>query len=151
MPKVTNYVANKIKKYYTEKYINEKKVASKNSKLVSIYKKLIGNDVIHKIINNLAQRATSKFKENKVERTLTHMQLIGCSVEKLKSHLEKQFDKNVSFKNYGKWELDHIKPISKFYLSDEKELLRCFNYKNLQPLWKFDNKSKGAKYESDSE
>lgn len=46
----------------------------------------------------------------------------------------------------GKWNIDHIKPCTKFDLSDPKQQEICFNYKNLQPLWAVDNIRKGEKY-----
>jgi hypothetical protein len=53
----------------------------------------------------------------------------------------------MSWDNYGKygWHIDHIKPCSSFDLSDRKQLLECFNYRNLQPLWALDNLKKGSK------
>ena len=74
------------------------------------------------------------------------MELIGCNEEELKLHLEKQLKDDMNFDNYGEWEIDHIKPISLFDLNNENELLECFNYKNLQPLWQIDNQIKHNKY-----
>ena len=54
----------------------------------------------------------------------------------------------MTWKNYGEWHIDHIKPCSKFNLTDEEEQKKCFNYKNLQPLWASENTSKGAKWEN---
>ena len=59
------------------------------------------------------------------------------------SHIEKKWHphpktgKMMSWKNHSLkgWHIDHIKPINKFDLSKPSELKRCFNYKNLQPLW----------------
>ena len=51
----------------------------------------------------------------------------------------------MNFQNYGKWHVDHIKPISSYNLENEKELFECFNYKNLQPLWAHDNLVKSNK------
>ena len=45
---------------------------------------------------------------------------------------------------YG-WHIDHIKPVSKFNLLDLKQQKRCFNYKNLQPLWAKENFLKSDK------
>ena len=42
--------------------------------------------------------------------------------------------------------IDHIKPISKFYLNEEDEFLKCCNYKNLQPLLIKDNLEKNSKW-----
>ena len=63
----------------------------------------------------------------------------------VKAHLENLFEDEMAFDNYGFWEIDHIKPIASYNLKNEDELLECFNYKNLQPLWLKDNRSKGAK------
>ena len=70
------------------------------------------------------------------------IKLIGCSIDELKNHLEKQFIKGMSWKSYGKWHVDHIKPCCSFDLSKPKEQYKCFNYTNLQPLWAKDNCSK---------
>ena len=51
----------------------------------------------------------------------------------------------MSFDNYGLWELDHIKPISSFNLDNIEEQKKCFNYTNIQPLWKEDNMKKSDK------
>ena len=56
---------------------------------------------------------------------------------------------NSQKENYGLkgWHIDHIKPVSKYNLMEEKELRECWNYKNLQPLWWYDNIRKFNKYE----
>lgn len=73
------------------------------------------------------------------------LELLGCSVEALKSHLEKLFTSGMSWTNYGKWHIDHKRPCDSFDLSDPLQQKVCFHYTNLQPLWAFDNLSKGAK------
>ncbi len=101
---------------------------------------------MHQIVDNLSTRAWKVLNKDKIKRTSTHMELIGCSREQLKEHLEKQFVEGMSFDNYGKWEIDHIKPISLFDLENNEEMLICFNHTNLQPLWKLDNIKKSNKY-----
>jgi len=70
---------------------------------------------------------------------------LGCSVDFLISHLESKFTENMSWKNYGKWHVDHIQPLSSFDLNDKIQFLKAVNYTNLQPLWAFDNISKSNK------
>jgi len=67
--------------------------------------------------------------------------LLGCSIEFLKKYIEKQFIKGMSWENYGLygWHIDHIKQCCTFDLSKSEEQLKCFNYKNLRPLWAKDN------------
>lgn len=74
-------------------------------------------------------------------------ELIGCDFQTFKKHIEVQFRDGMSWDNYGikGWHFDHIKPISSFDLTDEKQALECFNYKNIQPLWWWENLSKGDK------
>jgi hypothetical protein len=69
---------------------------------------------------------------------------LGCSVEHLIAHLESQFKDGMNWSNYGKWEIDHIKPIS--LASSIKDVYELNHYTNLQPLWKVDNIVKSNNY-----
>lgn len=73
------------------------------------------------------------------------LSLLGCTIEDLKSHLEKQFTKGMTWENYGKWHIDHIKPCSSFDLTNLEQQKICFHYTNLQPLWAKDNIKKSDK------
>jgi 5-methylcytosine-specific restriction endonuclease McrA len=69
--------------------------------------------------------------------------------QELRAHLEKQFKSGMTWENYGKvWEIDHIKPISKFDLSILEERIKANALSNLQPMLAEENNKKGAKYES---
>ena len=72
--------------------------------------------------------------------------LLGCSIDDFKRHIEKKFSKGMNWENHGEWHLDHIKPISKFNLEDKIEREKCFHYSNLQPLWAKKNLTKSNKY-----
>jgi len=78
----------------------------------------------------------------KSEKTIV---MVGCSIENLKQHLEEQFKEGMSWDNYGEWQIDHIRPCASFDLSKSSEQHQCFNYLNLQPLWRSENANKGAK------
>ena len=62
--------------------------------------------------------------------------------ELINAYKQKQFKVGMSWSNYGKWEIDHIKPCASFDLSKPREQRKCFHYTNLQPLWKLENRSK---------
>ena len=79
----------------------------------------------------------------KVSPTLT---LVGCTVEELWIHLEKQFKPGMTRENYGLWHVDHIKPLSAFNLFIPEQQMIAFHFTNLQPLWAKENLSKGPKY-----
>lgn len=76
------------------------------------------------------------------------MELTGCSKDDLYSHLESKFTEGMTWENYGKWHIDHIKPCASYNLTDIEEQKKCFHWTNLQPLWAIDNMRKGAKYAS---
>ena len=72
--------------------------------------------------------------------------LVGCSIDELKEHLSKQFDDVMSWENYGKWHIDHIRPCDSFDLTDKDQQKVCFHYFNLQPLLGTENQSKKDSY-----
>lgn len=85
-------------------------------------------------------------KRGLAKKKVKTLDLIGCDWAYLKKHLEKQFKSNMNWDNFGKWHIDHIKPMSYFNLFDLKEQKKCFHYSNLQPLWATENLSKGNRY-----
>lgn len=98
-----------------------------------------------KLLSNLRTRlylAVRRSRVRKTERTLT---LVGCSPQKLLTHLESQFSGGMSWENYGQWHVDHKRPCASFNLSDPEQQRACFHYTNLQPLWEKDNLRKGAR------
>lgn len=70
--------------------------------------------------------------------------LVGYSVEELKTHIERQFLRGMSWVNMADWHIDHIVPKSSFtYSSPEDESFKaCWALTNLRPLWAKDNLSK---------
>jgi len=100
-------------------------------------------NILYRITCNLRSRVWHVLKNHKkVNKTI---KLLGCSVKQLKLHLEKHFKPGMSWNNYGKWHIDHIKPCAKFNLSVISEQRLCFHYTNLQPLWAEENLRKGSK------
>jgi hypothetical protein len=75
--------------------------------------------------------------------------LLGCSFDSAKQYIESLFLPGMTWKNYGKWHIDHIIPCSYFDLKDAKQQKICFNFRNLQPLWSNTNISKGNKINID--
>ena len=77
---------------------------------------------------------------------MSTMFLIGCEIDYLMYHIQCQFTKGMSWDNYGFWHIDHKLPCVKFDLSKPIEQRKCFNFKNLQPLWAIDNIKKSDNY-----
>lgn len=76
--------------------------------------------------------------------------LVDFTIEQLKSHLEKQFDSEMTWENYGSyWQIDHIVPIAvfNFETTEDIDFKKCWALENLQPLESTQNASKGARIE----
>lgn len=106
-------------------------------------KNRIKTDIKYKLIRNLRNRLYYALEKTSWKKNTHFYQYIGCSLEELKLHIEKQFLPNMSWENYGKWHIDHIKALSK--ANTEQELYSLCHYTNLQPLWAEDNLSKSNK------
>jgi hypothetical protein len=127
----------------------KKKYRQKNKKKIAEYKywyhkNRYHNDIEYRLLHNCGNHIRSHLKQNKDRKR--SIQLIGCSISELKTHLEKQFDCKMSWKNYGAyWHIDHIIPCSSFDFTDPTQQQKCFNYTNLQPLEAKANIKKGNK------
>jgi hypothetical protein len=103
--------------------VNKKKTDSK-FKLYRNVRNLIGNT-----LNKNSHKKTSKTVE-----------ILGCSIEDFKKHLEDQFEPWMNWKNHGKfngsfnhgWDLDHIIPIATAIT--EEDILKLNHFTNFKPL-----------------
>ena len=98
-----------------------------------------------KLEKNMRSRLYHALKNQKADKLYRTKELVGCSLEELKIHLEAKFKEGMTWENHGEWHIDHIKPCCSFDLTQEEEQKKCFHYTNLQPLWAKDNLSKGGK------
>jgi len=81
-----------------------------------------------------------------IRRPCRTAELAGCTYQHLKRHIEKQFAPGMTWANHGKvWHIDHITACARFDLTKREDVLRCFHYTNLRPLWARDNIAKGDK------
>lgn len=125
------------KDYYT---LNKEHILSRQKKYEKNRREI---DINYKILCNLRRRLNHTIKNN--YKSTSTINLLGCSIKQLKEYLESHFKQGMSWSNYGKWHIDHIKPCASFDLSKPNEQSKCFHYSNLQPLWAEDNLSKHDK------
>lgn len=113
------------------------------------------NDPIFKLTRNLRIRINKALRRN--TKSAPTVELIGCTIEFFKKHIESLFTEGMTWDNYGLygWHLDHIKPCAAFDLNDPEQQRQCEHWSNQQPLWATDNLSKSCKWmnheESDNE
>lgn len=94
------------------------------------------NSPLLKVKDSLRGRLYHALKEINVVKSISSMELLGCSPNDCRLYIEKQFRNPMSWENYGIiWEIDHIKPCSSFDLTDPDQQKQCFHYTNLQPLF----------------
>jgi len=146
------YVSSIIKKSRDkkkEKYSQDAKIYYQLSKqkISQRQKARYNSDTYFRLSSSLRARVQQSVRAN--SNTQKTKELLGCSIVYLKQYLEQHFIENMSWDNYGYygWHIDHIKPCASFDLTNPEEQKQCFHYTNLQPLWAYDNLSKGAKYE----
>ncbi len=102
-----------------------------------------------RLSNCCRKRIGAALKSKSLQKSEKTFNLIGCSPDFLRKYLESKFQDGMTWENWGrgkgKWQIDHIMPLSKVDLSDKDELHKVCHYTNLQPLWQKDNIRKSNK------
>ena len=97
-------------------------------------------DENYRITKRLRNRLYTALKgKSKAKKT---MELVGMPINEFKEYIEAQFIEGMTWNNI---DIDHILPCASFIMSDEEEQRKCFHYTNLQPMFRPENQSKGAK------
>lgn len=98
-------------------------------------------DPIFKLSGNLRTRIKKSFLKTKHNKKSKTKDIIGCSWEEFKEHIESQFENWMTWENYGDceeneykctWHLDHIIPVSLAETEEDVYLLN--HWSNFQPL-----------------
>jgi hypothetical protein len=83
-----------------------------------------------------------------IAKSAATLELLGCTVEQWRAHIESLFKPGMTWENYGTvWHIDHVEPLAAFDLSDPEEQKKAFSWMNTQPLWAEENLRKGASLE----
>lgn len=152
------YIANKQKEYYKQNKTELNKKDYYRRKNDPNYKEYMENyrreydryrldvDPAFRIKRNMRSRVYIALKHQHTVKQNSTFELVGCSVDYLVAHLEKQFKPGMTWDNYGPtWHVDHRIPCSAFDLTDNTHLYACFNYRNLQPMFATENILKSNK------
>ncbi len=94
-----------------------------------------------------AQRRRIRDALKGINKSAKTMELLGCTVEQFRAHIESLWQPGMTWKNYGYrgWHCDHVKPVARFDMADPAQQREAFGFRNLQPLWREDNQSKGCR------
>ena len=127
---------------------NKERIARLQKELITKYRK---TNIQFKLSDRLRSRLHHALKGN--IKNGSAVRDLGCTLEELKIHLENQFEEGMTWDNWKKdgWHIDHIKPLNSFDLTDPVQLKEVCHYTNLQPLWAYDNISKGDKIDWERE
>jgi len=132
-------IAIKSKKYWS----NPANKLKNNERSLNYYHNTIKNNDILYLKSILRGRTFKAFRSSKWDKNNATVKMLGCNFKTAHKHIERQFTKGMSWDNQGEWHIDHIVPLSS--AKTEEQLIKLCHYRNLQPLWAYDNISKGAK------
>ena len=152
--KQTHYLLNKEKYLETAKnrYQENKETLVKKAcayqknnlkKIIAQRKERTELDKVYAIkerVRCLIKQSLRKMNYTKKSKTF---EILGCTPEEFKKHIEKQFLKAMSWENRHDWHLDHIVPIS--LAKNEQEVIKLNHFTNFRPMWATDNISKSNK------
>lgn len=135
-------------RYYAEnrEQLNEQKRAYNHENLPrwrEIEARHRVEDLSFRLQKTIRARILSALKRG--SKCSSSMELLGCSIEEAKIHIEKQFVDGMSWDNWGKlWHLDHRIAIGLFNLLEPSGQHAAFHYTNLQPLSVTDHRRKSV-------
>jgi hypothetical protein len=137
------------KTYYNNNFENIRQQKSdykkqNREKFNDLYKEKYKNDPFFKLIEIVRGRVKNFLKSKNINKNNKTFEIVGCSPEFLKEHIEKQFTEGMSWELMGEHiHIDHIIPLSS--AKTEEEIYKLCHYTNLQPLWAKDNLKKSNK------
>lgn len=147
------------RKEYYEKLSNDPELKTIRRKKVRLYSKRYReknkdilseriknrkkNDFLFKITESIRTLIWLSINKRGYKKNSKTYKILGCSFDEFKEYIESQFKDNMCWENYGEWHLDHKIPIS--WAETEDQIYELNYYSNFQPLWAFDNLSKGNK------
>lgn len=121
---------------------NREKIIRNNCARTSLKRK---TDYLFNLKSKLRTQIAINLIKRKYKKSKSTEVLLGANIEIVKSHIESLFKEGMNWKNHGTygWHIDHKIPLAT--ASNEEDIYKLFHYTNLQPLWAYENLSKGAK------
>lgn len=109
----------------------------------------MATEPLFKLKKNIRTLISQTLKNKGVKKSLKSEQILGCTYQQFKEHIEKQFELWMSWDNYGTpkdkifelnktWDVDHIIPLKT--AKTEEDIIRLNHYTNLRPLCSYYNR-----------
>lgn len=130
------YIQNKdkissYKKEWRKNNIEAIRLHKKNKKLT---------DPLYKLTESIRNAIRRSIKNNGFKKKCKTIEILGCSFDEFKQHIESKWEPWMTWDNYGLyngelnygWDLDHIIPTSSAI--NEEGIIALNHYTNLQPL-----------------
>jgi hypothetical protein len=144
------------KEYYLknkEKILEQSKLYFKNNKKTKQeknnkrYKERRDTDPVFKLSTNIKRNIRAVMKKNGFSKKSKTSEILGCSYDEFKQHMESLWEPWMSWENYGLyngevnygWDIDHIIPSSSAVTEDD--VIKLNHYTNLKPLCSFYNRN----------
>jgi hypothetical protein len=134
----------KRREYYLRDDIKEKRRIARSEYRIKKYRE----DEMYRFSISISRLIKSGLTNSGLKKSNRIKDIIGCSIEFLRTHLENQFEDWMNWDNRGvstnefnkTWQIDHIIPISQAKNMDD--FIRLSNYTNLRPLCALKNSIK---------
>lgn len=126
---------------------NYEEVSSYNREYKKTYEKnRIKEDNLYRVKRSVRNLIKCSLYQKKFTKNSRTFEVLGCSYEEFREHIESQFLDWMSWDNYGVyngkekcgWEYDHIVPVSS--AESEEDIIRLNHYSNIQPLCSYINR-----------
>lgn len=101
------------------------------------------NDHNFKAQRILRLQVTRLIKTARLEKTTSTETIVGYSSEQFKNNIESKFEAGMNWDNYGNvWQIDHVKPVALFDMTNLDCLKRVNSLDNLVPMFIDKHRSK---------
>lgn len=98
-------------------------------------------DINHKLGLTLRNRVNRCLKKNR--KPGSAVRDLGCTLGELRAHIAEQFTDGMAWDNWGAlWQVDHVRPLGSYDLTQRDQFLAACHYTNLRPLLLSDHKLK---------
>ena len=108
------------------------------------YREKFANDEIYKLAKKLRSKLRKALVNQLTNKNSETEDLLGVSFEEFKEYIEFLMTSEMTWESI---DLDHIRPLSSFDLTDPEQLKEAAHYTNIQPFLKSDNRKKRLKIE----